>query len=107
MPAEKIFQLSAYQPSPKGSPPSKNGVNLALQGDGVNLAESPVNVSSQGIPDTTPLANSVEPGDDVPGEVNLKTNVLPLKAKAKAKTAVLPQKTTGPDGYKIDCANMP
>ena len=108
MPAEKVIQFSAYQANPKGSPPSQNGVNLALQGEWVNLAKSPANVGSQGIPDTPPLANSVEPGDDVPGELNLKTNVLPAKAKVKAKAEAKasPVKTPGPDGYKIDCVKM-
>jgi hypothetical protein len=90
MPAEKIIHFSVYQPKPKGSPPSQNAVNLALQGEGVNLAKSPVNVGTQSLPDTTPLANSAEPEGDAPEEVHLKTNVLPIKAaEAKAETPPL------------------
>ena len=35
--------------------------------------------------------------------MNLKTDVLP----PHDKTNVLPQKTPGPDGYKLDCVEMP
>jgi hypothetical protein len=54
------------------------------------------------------LGELVEPGDDVPGELNLKTNVLPAKAKVKAKAEAKasPVKTPGPDGYKLDCVEM-
>jgi hypothetical protein len=106
---EKVVQFSAYQPEPKGSCPPKNGVNLGLQGECVNLAKSPVNMGLQGTPNTPPSANSGVPGDDVSSGVNLKTHVLPVKAKAKAKikTSVSPQKTPGPDGYKLDCVEMP
>jgi hypothetical protein len=83
MPAEKVIQFFAYQPSPKGSPAPQNEVNFPLHGECGELAKSPVNVGSQGIHDTHPLANSVEPGDGDLDEVN-KTNVLPPKHEASA-----------------------
>jgi hypothetical protein len=116
---KKVIQLSAYQPKTKSSPTPQNEVNFPLHGECGELAKSPVNVGSQGIPDTPPLANSVEPGDGDLGEVN-KTNVLPpkheasasplkqtkVKAKAKAKPDFLHLRTPGPDGYKTDCDKM-
>jgi hypothetical protein len=109
---KKVIQLSAYQPKTKSSPTPQNQVNFPLHGECGELAKSPVNAGSQGIPDTPPLANSVEPGDDAPGELNLKKNVLPakakvkVKAKSKAEAKASPVKTPGPDGYKIDCVKM-
>ena len=69
---ENAIQLSDYQPEPTGSPAVQNGVNLALQGEGVNLAKAPANLGSQGIADTPPLGNSAEPGNGAPDGVNLK-----------------------------------
>jgi hypothetical protein len=60
--AENVVQLSAYQPKLTGTPAIENGVHLAPQGEGVYLGKSPANMGSQGIPDTTPLANSGVPG---------------------------------------------
>lgn len=76
MPAEKVIHFSAYQPKPAGTPAIENGVYLAPQGEGVYLGKSPANVGSQGTPDTTLLANSNEPGDDVP-PVHSETKVSP------------------------------
>jgi hypothetical protein len=112
MSAQNVIHFSAHQPSPKSSPTPQNEVNFPLDGECGELAKSPVNAGLQGIPDTPPLANSVEPGDDVTG-VNSKTNLLPVKAsksKAKAKAKGNPDflhlRSPGPDGYKTDCDKM-
>jgi hypothetical protein len=109
MPAENVIQFSGHQPKTKSSPTPQNEVNFPLHGECGELAKGPANMGLQATPDTPPLANWVEPADDVSG-VNSKTNVLPpktkVKAKAKAKPDFLHLRTPGPDGYKLDCAKM-
>jgi hypothetical protein len=109
MPVENVIQFSGHQPKTKSSPTPQNEVNFPLHGECGELAKGPANMGLQATPDTPPLANWVEPADDVSG-VNSKTNVLPpktkVKAKAKAKPDFLHLRTPGPDGYKLDCAKM-
>jgi hypothetical protein len=51
---KKVIQLSAYQPKTKSSPTPQNEVNFPLHGECGELAKSPVNVGSQGIPQHSP-----------------------------------------------------